>query len=120
TFLGDGSFLLASERTGWKHLYHFAKEGKLIRAVTTGEWEARAVQKLDEKEGWVYFSGTKDSHTALNFYKIKLDGTGLEKLTKGKGDHKVQLNPKADMFVDYHSEPDAPTRVRLYRTDGSL
>ena len=31
-FLKDGSFLLASERTGWKHLYHFAKDGKLLGA----------------------------------------------------------------------------------------
>ena len=27
-FLADGSFLLASEGSGWKHLYHFDKDGK--------------------------------------------------------------------------------------------
>ena len=40
-FLKDGSFLWASERTGWKHLYHYDAEGKLQKAVTTGEWEVR-------------------------------------------------------------------------------
>src|SRR5207253_2799821 len=82
-FLKDGSFLLPSERTGWKHFYHFDSSGKLIRPVTSGEWEARVLQHVDEEKGWVYFSGTKDSAIAQNLYRIKLDGTGLERLTAG-------------------------------------
>src|SRR5262249_37481216 len=38
----------------------------------------------------------------------------------GRGEHDVRFNPKADMFIDYHSGPDSPTQVRLYRNDGSL
>ena len=37
----DGSFLFASERTGWKHLYHCTADGKSIRPVTSGSWEVR-------------------------------------------------------------------------------
>ena len=40
-FLKDGSFLIQSERSGWKHLYHYGADGKLIRPVTKGEWEVR-------------------------------------------------------------------------------
>ena len=35
-FLDDGSFLLASERDGFKHLYHFAADGSLQEAVHEG------------------------------------------------------------------------------------
>src|SRR5262249_36537054 len=35
TFLKDGSFLLLSERSGWKHVYHFERDGKLKAAVTS-------------------------------------------------------------------------------------
>ncbi len=119
-FLKDGSFLLPSERTGWNHFYHFGKDGKLKRAVTSGAWEARTLHLVDEATGWVYFSGTKDSPIASNLYRVKLDGSGLERLTSGTGDHRVSVSPKGTYFVDHHSDHKSPTRVRLYRTDGKL
>jgi dipeptidyl aminopeptidase/acylaminoacyl peptidase len=120
SFLKDGSFFLMSERSGWKHLYHFDKSGKLLRAVTTGDWEVRELKRIDESGGWVYFTGTRDNATGLNFYRIKLDGTSLERLTGSKGDHKVLLSPTCSMFVDYVTGDDAPTQVRLYRVGGSM
>ncbi len=42
-FLKDGSFLLASERTGWKHLYHFAADGKLARRSPTDRGKCAAL-----------------------------------------------------------------------------
>ena len=60
-FLKDGSFLFFSERSGWKHLYHLTGDGKLKRAVTRGEWEIHDLYDVDEENGWVYFSSTRDS-----------------------------------------------------------
>ena len=54
-----GSFLLFSERTGWKHLYHFSASGKDVKPMPSGDWEARALEHVDEEQGWVYFTGTK-------------------------------------------------------------
>lgn len=120
TFLKDGSFLLPSERTGWRHLYHFAPDGKLKGPVTSGAWEARTLHQVDEANGWAYVSGTRDSHTGTNLYRVKLDGTALERLTTAQGDHRVSLNPKGTLFIDTWSDPQTPTQVRLYRTDKSL
>jgi dipeptidyl-peptidase 4 len=78
------------------------------------------VQRVDEKAGWVYFAGTRDKHTTVNFYRVKLDGSGIEKLTKGKGTAEVLLSPKANLFVATESDPDTPPQVRLYRTDGTF
>src|SRR5262249_36174737 len=47
-FLRDGSFLFESERSGWRHLYYYDKRGKLIRSVTSGEWEVRKLHDVDE------------------------------------------------------------------------
>jgi dipeptidyl-peptidase-4 len=120
TFLKDGSFLLPSERTGWKHLYHFDKDGHLKRPVTSGPWEMRTLQCCDEERGWIYFSGTRDNHLATNLYRVKLDGSNLERLTNSGGDHRVAVSPKGNLFVDSHSSRTSPTQVHLYRTDGSL
>ncbi|HZY90119.1 MAG TPA: S9 family peptidase, partial [Gemmataceae bacterium] len=118
-FLKDGSFLLPSERTGWKHLYHFEKDGKLRRALTNGPYEVRTVHLVDEAGGWVYFSGTKDSPIGSNLYRVKLDGGSVERLTQGPGDHRVSVSPKANLFVDYHSSHREPQTARLFRADGT-
>src|SRR5262249_9226833 len=126
TFLKDGSFLLPSARTGWNHLYHYDKAGKLKGAVTSGEWEVTngpfkkpPVERVDEAAGWVYFTGKRDNPIATNLYRVKLDGTGVERLTAASGDHRVSVSPKAGLFIDTWSSPAAPTRVRLCRAGGS-
>ncbi|HKB41446.1 MAG TPA: DPP IV N-terminal domain-containing protein, partial [Gemmataceae bacterium] len=118
-FLKDGSFLFFSERSGWKHLYHLSGDGKLKQAVTSGEWEVRDLAVVDEENGWVYFSGTRDSPIANNLYRVKLDGTALTRLTSGSSDHAVQVAPKGKLFIDTWSDHRTPPRVQLCRADGS-
>jgi dipeptidyl-peptidase-4 len=38
-FLDDNSFLWASERSGFRHLYWFDAKGNLKKPVTKGNWE---------------------------------------------------------------------------------
>ncbi len=125
-FLKDGSFLLTSSRTGWRHLYHYGADGKEKRALTSGEWElttgafqSHPVELVDEKGGWVYFTAKKDSPLASNLYRVKLDGTGLERLTTAAGDHRVSVSPAGGLFIDTWSDHARPTKVRLCKADGS-
>jgi dipeptidyl aminopeptidase/acylaminoacyl peptidase len=120
TFLKDGSFLLASERTGWRHLYHYGADGKLKNAVTSGDWEVRKLHLADEEGGWVYFSGMRDNSLGANLYRVHLDGTGLERLTRGAGDHHVNLSPRGNLFLDTWSDPQTPVQVRLFRMNPAL
>jgi dipeptidyl-peptidase-4 len=119
TSVGDASFLLSSERTGWKHLYLYDKEAKLKHAVTSGEWEARKVHYVDERNGWVYFTGTLDSHIAENLYRAKLDGSAIERLTTSAGQHEVSMSPTGKYYIDRWSNARTPTRVALYADDGT-
>jgi dipeptidyl-peptidase-4 len=120
TYLKDGSFLLASERTGWRHLYHFDSDGKLKKPLTSGPWEMRTLHRCDEQGGWIYFSGTRDNHIATNLYRVRLDGNHLERLTKSTGEHRVTVDPQGKLFADSHSSHTTPSQVHLYRTDGSF
>jgi dipeptidyl-peptidase-4 len=120
TFLKDGSFLLASERSGWKHLYHFAGDGKLLGPVTSGSWEAEKLHLVDEEAGWVYLTGTTEDGISPNLYRVRLDGSGLQRLTATAGEHRLSVGPKGKLFVDTWSDHATPTQVRLYRTDGAL
>lgn len=118
-FLKDGSFLLLSERTGFKHLYHYAADGKLVRPVTEGDWEIRQLHEVDEQGGWIYFNATKDSPIATNLYRVHLDGTQLTRLTKESGDHIVQVAEGGKFFVATWADRQTPGKVRLFRGDGT-
>lgn len=112
-FLKDGSFLIQSERTGWKHVYHYDAKGKLLAQVTKGEWEARTIPRADEKDGWVYVTGTKDGHFRNNLYRVKLDGSEFERLTSSAGSHTVTVAPSGPLFVDRTGSPSKTTLVEV-------
>ena len=61
TWLRDGSFVWLSAQSGFAHAYHYRADGSLIRPLTSGRWEVRDVHGVDERNGWLYFSGTERS-----------------------------------------------------------
>jgi dipeptidyl-peptidase-4 len=120
TFLKDGSFLFIAERTGYKHLYHYAADGKLKAAVTKGDWEMRKLDRVDEANGWVYFSGTRDGWLGSQAYRVKLDGSDLERLTKKAGTYNINVSPGGKYFLASWSDFDTPPQVCLCRGNGEL
>ncbi|HLM60566.1 MAG TPA: S9 family peptidase, partial [Pyrinomonadaceae bacterium] len=119
-WLKDGSFVWESARNGWKHLYHFAADGKLIKQITSGDWEVRDLYGVDEKNGYAYFSATAFNTTAPQIYRVKIDGSDLKRLSTGDGSHTASFNAAFTHFIDNYSEPMTPTQTRLYRADGTL
>ncbi len=119
-WLKDGSFLWASERTGWEHLYHYSADGKLLRQVTDGKFEVRSVESVDEENGFIYFTSTQHSHIAPQGYRMKLDGSGITRLTTSEGTHRIDLSPANNYFINVWSDLKTPTQVRLYDASGKL
>ena len=117
-WLKDGSFLWFSERSGFKHLYHYAKDGTLLGQVTTGRWDVRALYGVDEANGLVYFPSSERSAIGTDIYRIGLDGTGLTRLSQTPGTHRAVFNPDFTRYVGFWSDVMTPTQVRLHRADG--
>jgi dipeptidyl-peptidase 4 len=121
TFLKNGTQAIwQSARNGWRHLYLYDNNGKLVRQLTDGQWEIRSFYGADPAGEWAYFSATKDSHIAENVYRVRIaDGT-IERLTQGPGTHAASFNSTFTHFVDSWSDIRTPTQQRLYTTDGKL
>jgi dipeptidyl-peptidase-4 len=117
-FLEDGSFLWQSERTGYRHLYHCLPDGKVKRPLTSGEWEVRDLEGINEDTADVFFSGTKDSPIGQQVYRVRLDGTGLKRITEEEGSHTADFNSKNTLFIDSWSRVDVPTKVFLSDAEG--
>ncbi len=118
-WLADGSFVWQSDRTGWRHIYHYSPEGKLIGAVTKGDWEVRDVYGV--ADNWVYFSGSQHGRISNDVYKVKADGSGFTHLSNDwQGNHSPRFNPQFTAFIDVASNINTPPQMRLYKNDGSL
>jgi dipeptidyl-peptidase-4 len=119
-YLKDGSFLWLSDRNGWRHIYHYGANGQLIKQVTTGDWDVRSLDEVDEGKGIVYFSSSEHSPIANHEYTIKLDGTGLNRLTASEGNHRASFNSNASHFIDSWNDVNTPTQVKLYDAAGKV
>ena len=102
-FLNDGNhFLWSSERDGYRHLYRFDLNGKLVNQITKGPWALRsssglfwvqqAIVAVDERTGWVYFTALEKSPTERHLYRIRFDGTGMERVTGQDGVHRITFS----------------------------
>jgi dipeptidyl aminopeptidase/acylaminoacyl peptidase len=118
--------LYASERDGWKHLYLIdARTGAIKNQITRGEWVVRAVDRVDEEQGQIWFRASgrysdQDPYQ-LHYYRVNFDGTGLVALTEGNGNHTVQYSPDRKYLIDTYSRVDLPQVHELRRaSDGKL
>ena len=118
-WLKDGSFLWVSERTGFQHVYHYAADGTLIKAVTSGPWEVRDLYGADNANDWIYFIGMERYPIGGDLYRIHLDGGGMQRLSDTPGSHAARFNPSKTMYIDTWSDVQTPAQVSLMRSDGT-
>jgi dipeptidyl-peptidase 4 len=109
-----------SERDGWNHLYLVDLATGKAKHITKGEWVVRGVDRVDVKNREVWFralgihEGQDPYH--VHYCRIKLDGTGLVKLTEGDGTHAIEFSPDRTHFIDTYSRVDLPPVTELRRT----
>lgn len=119
--LADGKrFLFSSERSGWRHLYLYDLQGTQPRQLTNGEWVTAEVEHVDETRGLVYFVGYTERGLERHLFRVKLDGSGLTKLTPEPGSHSVSIDPTGMFFTDDFSALGTPRTVNLRTTEGAL
>ncbi|MCA8943103.1 MAG: S9 family peptidase [Planctomycetes bacterium] len=119
-WLADGSFLWWSDRTGYRHLYHYGADGKLIAQVTRGNFPVREILRLDEASGLVWFEASDEYPSDQQVFRVRLDGTEQVRLTEGRGTHQVELDHDGGMFVDEYSNVSTPPVVRICDRDGGV
>jgi dipeptidyl-peptidase-4 len=118
-WLNDGSFLWFSERSGFKHLYHYRIDGALVRRVTDGRWDIRSFYGVDEPRGFVYFDAGARRHIDTDIYRIGLDGESLTRLSRTDGTHRAIFSPSFTQYIGVWSDAATPAQVRLHRADGT-
>ena len=116
-FRNQERFVWTSEKSGYRHAYLYDYEGNETR-LTGGDWEISALIGLDESAGWLYFHAKKDSFIDRHVYRVKLDGSKIEKLTKNPGWHEWQFSPDRQLVIETRSDANTPHSMSLRKANG--
>jgi len=111
-------FVWTSEKSGYRHVYLIGYDGTELRQLTRGDWAVSELIGLDGTGGWLYFTAKKDSLIDQHIYRVRLDGSKLEKLSKKPGWHVWRLSPDGERVIATHSDIYTPPRTRLLSSDG--
>ena len=118
-FLPDGRFLWWSEQDGFGHLYLYDRAGA-ARRLTGGRWEVTRLARLDEAKGTVDFLATREGPLQRQLYRVRLDGSGLERLTRDDGTHAIDVAPGGRFMLDTYSRALQPPALRVLDADGRV
>jgi dipeptidyl-peptidase-4 len=113
-WMRDGSFLWISERSGFRHLYHYRPDGSLVRQVTNGTWDVRSVYGVDEARGSILVAATERSSIGVDVYRVGLAAHSITRLSQATGTHRALFDPTFSRYVDVWSNATTPAQMRLH------
>jgi len=120
-------FLWPSWRDGATQLYLYsfnkatplASDAHLERQLTQGDFEVLGVKGLDDSAGLVYFSCNKDDPRQRQLYSVKLDGSGLQRISREEGSHDATFSDDGKHYYDTFSALMTPPRLSACDSAGS-
>lgn len=121
--LADGQrFLWKADDGGWDHLFLRDYHGNVLAQLTAGPFPVDDVIGVDEARGWVYFSARTDRERPydVHVHRVRLDGTGMARLTNGEGRHAAELVADSEYLEVWRRRVDGPTELQIRRADGEL
>lgn len=115
----DGkTFILNSEKSGWNHFYQYDFSGKLIRQLTSGNWDVDQFYGIDEKKKLFYISTSEINSTERYVYACSMDGKTRKQLTKRKGWNSATFNADYSYFLLNQSAIHQPPYYALCDASG--
>lgn len=111
-------FLWTSERSGFRHIYHYSNSGKLFGQITSGDWEVKEIAAVDEAHREIYFTSSEQSPLETQLYRARFDGGARTRLTTANYTHTIHANKAGTYYVDSYSSLNHPPQTVLRSTHG--
>lgn len=114
TWLPDGRFLWGSERSGWRHLYLYDAEGKLVRQLTEGEAAVTSLDGVNTSDGWLVYTAYGPGPLGAaerRVHRLRLDGSKPETLAGEPGWNSAAVASESGLWVHEWSAADSPGKT---------
>jgi dipeptidyl-peptidase-4 len=121
----DGTIVLTNWNDGHNHLYLYTFDqehpssaaAKLERQLTSGDFEVRAVYKVDFHDKRIDFASSEGNPLEQQLWQASFDGQ-RKQLSTGTGFHMGNFAPEGGAYVDRQSARVDPPTLRLCESAG--
>ena len=116
TFLADDSFIWTSEKDGFKHIYMYDVEGRLMNQVTKGPWEVTKFYGYDQNEDLIYYQSTEKGSINRDVYSVGSNGEDKRCLTNKLGHNSADFSADFTYFINTYSSATNPPEFTLHNS----
>ncbi|WP_435134334.1 S9 family peptidase [Formosa sp. A9] len=108
TFLEDNSFIWTSEKDGYNHIYHYKKDGSLIKQITSGNWEVTQYYGFDKATKKIFYQSVENGSINRDVYSIGLNGKKKTRLSQKEGTNSAAFSADFTYFINTYSSATTP------------
>ena len=112
-------FVWFSKRDGFQHLYLYESSGRLIRQLTKGNFDVTRLVGFDAKGKYAFIEAASPDGMERHAYRVRLSSGRMEKLTREKGIHRVQVSKSGRYFLDSFNNHATPRIIWVTGVTGT-
>ncbi|MEI8279577.1 MAG: DPP IV N-terminal domain-containing protein [Bacteroidota bacterium] len=113
----DEQFIWWSDRDGYRHLYLYNIEGKLLKQLTKGKYNVNEIVGFKAGEKQAIIATSEESPLEKNIYLIGLGSNHQERLDKAAGMHNAIACENGKFILDTYSSSGVPKKYEVRATD---
>jgi dipeptidyl-peptidase-4 len=117
TFVDKDKFLWMSEADGFKHIYLYGTDGKLIRQLTKGEWDVTNFYGYDAKNNLIYFQAAAEKSYNREVYSVSINGGSMKKLSSESGENDAVFSSDFRFYINEYSNLKTPPVFKVFETE---
>jgi dipeptidyl-peptidase-4 len=107
-------FLWTSDRSGWRQVYLFNRNGTLVRQVTTDGFDVLELLGVDEARGDVYIRAASPSASQSQIVRVSLTDKRSARITPRAGFYSITASPAWKYAAITYSSINTPPSAAIY------
>lgn len=119
-WLPDNSFLWLSDREGRRNIFHYLRDGRLIRQITTSPIAVSDILCANQEHDIIAFTGSRETPLERHAYRTTFAGTEVQQITTPGFHHTVSANPHGTRFITTASNLTTPGSTQLLDGAGGI
>ena len=114
-------FIVRSDKTGWRHLYRYDMNGKLLNAITQGEYTTGDILKLMKGQSWYISMRAKRTRRGGTYTAPAWMGKTITRLSTGNYSYTgMNISPGGKYFITSYSNISTPATTVVMDMKGKV
>lgn len=114
----ENIFLTTHDQDGWNHIYMYQWNGKLIKQVTSGNWDVLKVYGYDSEKRSIYIQSKEGGYGVQQIYSVHLANGKRTPISTLSGSQDMDFSPGFKYLVRSQSTMNQPMQYHLCNKEG--